>query len=78
MGRWGTAPGPAVIQQIRERIVQIAQGLLAIHGIYDYQPLHRDRMQQQKRLRTADGQTLPPRGKRKPCANCSGWSWLWE
>jgi transposase len=39
------------------------KGLLAIHGIYDYQPLRHDRMQQLERLRTADGQTLPPRLK---------------
>src|SRR4029077_713146 len=33
-------------------------------GIYDYQPLRRDRMQRLERLRTAaDGQTLPPRLK---------------
>jgi len=39
------------------------KGLLAIHGIYEYEPLRRDRMQQLERLRTADGQTLPPRLK---------------
>jgi transposase len=39
------------------------KGLLATHGVYDYQPLRRDRMQQLERLRTADGQMLPPRLK---------------
>src|SRR5262249_15232249 len=39
------------------------KGLVAIHGVYDYQPLRGDRMQQLDRLRTADGQTLPPRLK---------------
>jgi transposase len=39
------------------------KGLLAIHGIYDYHPLRRDRMQQLERLRTADGRSLQPRLK---------------
>ena len=48
---------------INERIQHVnrIKGLLAIHGIYDYQPLRRDRMQPLDRLRTADGRTLPPR-----------------
>src|SRR5215475_6336002 len=48
---------------IGERVQHVnrIKGLLAIHGIYNYQPLRRDRMQQLERLRTADGQTLPPR-----------------
>ena len=48
---------------INERIQHVnrIKGLLAIHGIYEYQPLRRDRMQQLERLRTADGRTLPPR-----------------
>jgi transposase len=50
---------------ISERIQHVnrIKGLLAIHGIYDYQPLRRDRMQQLERLRTADGRRLPPRLK---------------
>ena len=50
---------------INERIQHVnrIKGLLAIHGIYDYQPLRRDRMQQLERLRTADGRTLSPRLK---------------
>jgi transposase, IS5 family len=32
MGRWGTALGPAVIQQIHERIVQIAQAQKVVQG----------------------------------------------
>src|SRR5215471_11262346 len=50
---------------INERIQHVnrIKGLLAIHGIYNYQPLRRDRMQQLERLRTADGRTLPPRLK---------------
>src|SRR6516165_2782648 len=50
---------------ITERIQHVnrIKGLLAIHGIYDYQPLRRDRMQQVERLRTADGRTLSPRLK---------------
>src|ERR1700757_2613145 len=51
---------------INERIQHVnrIKGLLAIHGIYDYQPLPRERMLRLERLRTAaDGQTLPPRLK---------------
>ena len=50
---------------INERVQHVnrIKGLLAIHGIYDYQPLRCDRMQQLERLRTADGRTLPPRLK---------------
>ena len=50
---------------INERVQHVnrIKGLLAIHGIYDYQPLRRDRMQPLDRLRTADGRTLPPRLK---------------
>jgi len=50
---------------ISERIQHVnrIKGLLAIHGIYNYQPLRRDRMQQLERLRSADGQRLPPRLK---------------
>jgi transposase len=50
---------------IGERIQHVnrIKGLLAIHGIYDYQPLHRDRMQRLKRLQTANGHQLSPRLK---------------
>src|SRR5215469_9386299 len=50
---------------INERIQHVnrIKGLLAIHGIYNYQPLRRDRMQRLERLRAADGRTLPPRLK---------------
>jgi len=50
---------------INERIQHVnrIKGLLAIHGIYNYQPLRRDRMQQLERLRSADGRTLSPRLK---------------
>jgi transposase len=49
---------------IGERIQHVnrIKGLLAIHGIYDYHPLRRDRMQQLDQLCSgADGRTLPPR-----------------
>jgi transposase len=48
---------------INERIQHVnrIKGLLAIHGIYDYQPLRLDRMQRLERLQTADSRTLPPR-----------------
>jgi transposase len=50
---------------INERIQHVnrIKGLLAIHGIYDYQPLRRDRMQRLERLHTPDGRPLPPRLK---------------
>jgi transposase len=50
---------------INERIQHVnrIKGLLAIQGIYDYQPLRRDRMPQLDRLRSADGRTLSPRLK---------------
>ena len=50
---------------INERIQHVnrIKGLLAIHGIYNYQPLRRDRMQQLDRLRTAESRTVPPRLK---------------
>ena len=49
---------------IGERVQHVnrIKGLLALHGIYDYQPLRPDRRQQLERLCTADG-TLPPRLK---------------
>jgi transposase len=50
---------------INERIQHVnrIKGLLAIHGIYDYQPLRRDRMQRLQQLHTTDGRPLPPRLK---------------
>src|SRR5215813_859238 len=74
---WSVVRVPSVAQEddrrlhrerdrlIGERIQHVnrIKGLLAIHGIYDYQPLRRDRMQQLKGLHTADGRTLPPRLK---------------
>jgi transposase len=50
---------------INERIQHVnrIKGLLAIHGIYDYEPLRRDRMQRLEQLHAADGRTLPPRLK---------------
>jgi transposase len=50
---------------ISERIQHVnrIKGLLALHGIYDYQPLRHDRMQQLERLRTTDGRRLPARLK---------------
>jgi len=50
---------------INERVQHVnrIKGLLAIHGIYDYQPLRGDRVQRLGQLHAADGQTLPPRLK---------------
>jgi transposase len=47
---------------IEERVSHVNRitGLCAIHGIYDYNPLRSDRLQQLERLRTVQGQPLPP------------------
>jgi len=74
---WSVVRVPSVVEEddrrlhrergrlIGERIQHVnrIKGLLAIHGIYDYQPLHRDRMQRLKGLQTADGRQLSPRLK---------------
>jgi transposase len=45
----------------RTRHVNRIKGLLATQGIYDYQPLRRDRRQRLAELRTGDGGAVPPR-----------------
>src|SRR6516162_3606989 len=46
---------------INERIQHVnrIKGLLAIHGIYDYEPMHPERIQRLERLRTPDRHGLP-------------------
>ena len=70
---WSVVRVPTVIEEdarrlhrersrlINERIQHVnrIKGLLAIHGIYDYEPMHPERMQRLERLRTADRHTLP-------------------
>jgi transposase len=50
---------------LNERIQHVnrIKGLLAIHGVYDYEPMHPERMQRLERLRPAGGRKLPPRLK---------------
>jgi transposase len=50
-------------RRITERIQHVnrIKGLCALHGIYDYEPLRRNRMAQLEQLRTVDGRELPPR-----------------
>src|SRR5499426_442696 len=50
---------------LNERIQHVnrIKGLLAIHGIYDYEPMHPERMQRLERLRTPDHHGLPVRLK---------------
>src|ERR1700745_1194879 len=50
---------------INERIQHVnrIKGLLAIHGIYDYESMHPERIQRLERLGTADRHTLPLRLK---------------
>lgn len=50
---------------INERIQHVnrIKGLVAIHGIYDYQPMRGDRMNRLEELQTANGKPLPPRQK---------------
>ena len=70
---WSVVRVPTVIEEdnrrlhrersrlINERIQHVnrIKGLLAIHGIYDYEPIHPERIQRLERLRTADRHTLP-------------------
>lgn len=74
---WSVVRVPSVVEEddrrlhrergrlINERVQHVnrIKGLCAIHGIYEYEPLHRDRMQRLERLRTADRRKLPPRLK---------------
>ncbi|MFZ1885306.1 MAG: hypothetical protein WAU53_17310 [Rhodoplanes sp.] len=50
---------------INERVQHVnrIQGLCAVHGIYDYEPLRPNRLARLERLRAADGCELPPRFK---------------
>jgi transposase len=57
----------------RGRHVNRIKGLCAVHGIYDYEPMHSKRMLRLGRLRTASGDQLSRRfnGNR---SNCGAWS----
>jgi transposase len=50
---------------VRERVQHVnrIKALCALHGIYNYQPLHADRKAQLEGLRIIDGRPLPPRLK---------------
>jgi transposase len=52
---------------ISERVQHVnrIKGLLATQGIYDHQPLRRDRWARLAELRTGDGRELPPRLRRQ-------------
>lgn len=52
---------------IAERVQHVnrIKGLLATQGIYDYQPLRRDRWERLEELRTGDGRVLPLRLRRE-------------
>jgi transposase len=74
---WSVVRVPSIIEEddrrlhrererrINERIghVNRIKALCAIHGIYDYEPLRRNRMQRLEQLCTADGHPLPRRLK---------------
>jgi len=74
---WSVVRVPTIIEEddrrlhrersrlINERIQHVnrIKGLLAIHGIYDYEPMHPERIQRLERLRTADRHSLPLRLK---------------
>ena len=47
----------------RNQHISRIKGLLAIQGVYDFEPMHRERIQRLERLRTADGRKLPSRLK---------------
>ena len=71
---WNVVRVPTVIEEddrrlhrersrlINERIQHVnrIKGLLAIHGIYDYEPMHPERMPRLERLRTTACHRLPP------------------
>jgi len=50
---------------IAERVAHVnrVKGLCATQGIYDYEPLRRDRLKRLEKLRTGDGRALAPRLK---------------
>ena len=52
---------------VMERVQHVnrIRGLLATQGIYDYQPLRRDRSARLDELHTRNGRTLPPRLRRE-------------
>jgi transposase len=74
---WSVVRVPTIIEEddrrlhrersrlINERIQHVnrIKGLLAIHGIYDYEPMHPERMRRLERLRTADHHSLQLRLK---------------
>jgi len=47
----------------RNQHVSRVKALLALQGIYDFEPMHRERIPRLERLRTADGRKLPSRLK---------------
>jgi transposase len=47
----------------RVRHVNRLKGLLATQGVFDFEPMHKDRRQRLEKLRSWDGQLLPPRLK---------------
>jgi transposase len=47
----------------RNQHVSRIKGLLALQGIYNFEPMHRERIPRLERLRTADGRKLPSRLK---------------
>jgi transposase len=67
-GARGRAAHPPRAQRlIAERVQHVnrIKGLLATQGIYDYQPLRRDRWERLEELRTGDGRVLPLRLRRE-------------
>jgi transposase len=50
---------------INERVAHVnrIKGLCAVQGIYDYEPMRRDRFKRLEGLQTGDGRPLPPRLK---------------
>jgi transposase len=74
---WSVVRVPSVVEEddrqlhrerhrlINERVQHVnrIKGLCAIHGIYDYEPIRRDRMRRLEQLHTGDGRALSPRLK---------------
>jgi transposase len=74
---WSVVRVPSVVEEddrrlhrerhrlINERVQHVnrIKGLCAIHGIYNYEPIRRDRMHRLEQLHTGDGRALSPRLK---------------
>jgi transposase len=59
----------------RVRHVNRIKGLLATQGVFDFEPIRKDRRTRVERLRRWDGQPLPPRLNTDWFASLIAWNW---